>query len=208
MSTFRIVLTDPSGEIVEAMESGLSTVSDFTPLWSRLRKPWERSRGLMFATQGRSTGTPWPSYGDTPERDIYVWYKAGLLDMIITDPTDLDAYLLRYIKAPRLEPSLTNTRHSRAIWIEQPRGLTFGTAVSYAANHEYGIGKAPNKFGGYDIPRRRILSFGPHFSRDVGRQLTRFAGEVSRSLGTPSGQRVGLSSNRVRGLGGRGFARG
>lgn len=207
MSTFRIILTDPSGAVVEAMEAALSTVSDFTPLWSRLRKPWEKSRTLMFATQGQSTGTPWPGYGDTPERNIYVWWKAGVLGVDVADPADLNPFLLRFVKMPRLYPSLVNTRSSRAVWIEQPRSLTMGTNVSYAANHEYGTGTAPRKFGGYDIPRRRLLSFGVGFSRDVGRQLTRFAGDVSRAMGTPSGQRVGLSSNRVRGMGGRGFAR-
>lgn len=207
MSAFRIVLTDPSGAVVEAMEAALSTVSDFTPLWERLRKPWERSRTLMFATQGQHTGTPWPGYNDTPERNIYVWWKAGVLDIQVSDPSDLNPFLLRFIKMPRLYPSLVNTRNSRAIWVEQPRSLTMGTAVSYAANHEYGIGTAPAKFGGYDIPRRRLLSFGVQFSRDVGRQLTRFAGEVSNAMGRPTGQRVGLSSNRVRGMAGRGFAR-
>ena len=180
MAGFNITITDNLGNVIERIESAITQCSDFTPLWSALRKPWEDSRRDMYLSQGRSTGTPWLGYEDTDEADWYVWWKAAVTDQVIESPSDLNDLLLRWTQNERLYPSLTNTRSRFAIWREEPLALSMGTRAPGAANNNDGKGRAPRRMGGHDIPRRALLSFGRIFTRQIAAKQSDFAGIISR----------------------------
>ena len=197
MSAFNITITDNLGNVIERIESAITQCSDFTPLWSALREPWEDSRRDMYLSQGRSTGTPWLGYEDTDEAEWYVWWKAAVTDQVIQSPSDLNDLLLRWTQNERLYPSLTNTRSRFAIWREEPLALSMGTRAPGAANNNDGKGRAPRRMGGHDIPRRALLSFGRIFTREIAAKQSDFAGIISKSLGDDSKVRSGLTTSQV-----------
>jgi hypothetical protein len=197
MAGFRIEITNSLGEVVERIESAITQCSDFTPMWTALREPWERSRRIMYQTLGRSNNTPWPKVEDTDEAEWYVWYKAAVLDLRIERPSDLNRLILRWIGDERLYPSVTNTRHRLAIWRPEPLALAMGTRAPGARNNDQGIGKAPEFMGGHEIPRRSLLTFGPAFAKDTGKALGNLAGDISRALGDRSRVRAGLTTASV-----------
>lgn len=168
----RLVVTDDTGAIVQAIEARLDGLSDFRPLWEMLRKPWEDRSRRMFATNGRDTETPWPDYTQA-ELARYVPFKMRILGLT----TDPNRQLLRWGGRPgeRLRPSLENTRHPEAIWAESPKALTVGSSAPGAAPSEYGKSRAKAWMGGYMVPQRRILGFGRQFARDVSVEVGTFA---------------------------------
>lgn len=197
MSGFSITITNNLGEVVERIEGAITLCNDFTPLWERLRLPWERSRKRMYETHGQSTGTPWPGYEQTAEAEHYVWFKAAMTEQRITSPAGLNKLLLRWTKNERLYPSLTNTRSRFAIWKPEKMALAMGSRAPGARNNDEGIGRAPRSMGGHDIPRRPLLTFGRDFTREVGEAVSDYAGEISIALGPRSKVRSGFSTDQV-----------
>jgi len=194
MAGFRITITDSVGNVVQAMESALEGVKDFRPLWARLRVPWEKSRRLMFGTNGASTGVRWPLPSQTQERERYVYIKARILKSSVERMDDI---VLQWDpeSAQRLRPSLINTRNPAAVWRPGKTELVMGTSIPYADKHDQGLGRAPGwagRFGvGYPIPRRPLLRFGIDFERDTVQALGDFAADIG-------GARTGLTSAQVR----------
>lgn len=173
----RLIVTDDTGAIVQAIEARLDGLSDFRPLWNQLRGPWEDRSRRMFATNGRDTETPWRDYTEA-ELARYVPFKMRVLG-ISGDP---NRELLRWggSAGERLRPSLENTRHPEAIWTETPKVLTVGSSSPGAAPSEYGKSKAKKWMGGYMVPQRRILGFGRQFARDVSIEVGVFAAAPNR----------------------------
>ena len=197
MAGFSIEITNSLGEVVERIESAITSCSDFTPMWADVREPWERSRRIMYQTLGRSNGTPWPTVEETGEVDHYIWYKAAMLDLDIRDPREMNRLILRWIGDERLYPSLTNTRHRLAIWQPRPLELSMGSRAPGARNNDQGIGKAPRSMGGHDIPKRPLLTFGRGFTMFVGKALGDQAGRISQAMGDGSRIRAGLTTSQV-----------
>jgi hypothetical protein len=192
----RIVVTDNMGEVVEAIEAALEGVSDFRPFWEQLRAAWEESRRAMYRTNGRSTDAPWRDYTDE-ERARYVPMKAAVINV---DLRRIDQTILRWDGiGDRLRPSLENTRHPLAVYIVRPESLTLGTIAPGAGNHEWGQGTAPAKWGGYRIPRRRILAFGRAFAVAASVELGRFAASVGTRRAGFSSRELGALLRRGRG---------
>jgi phage gpG-like protein len=186
----RIVVTDNMGEVQNAIEARLEGVSDFSAFWEQLRAPWEKSRREMYASNGRSTDTPWTKY-TRAERRRYVPFKARVLNRSVKGMNDT---LLRWGPGTgRLQPSLENTRHPYAIWRGTSEALTLGTSAPGAASHEYGGARAKEWMGGYKIPKRRILAFGGSFVRDVSVELGKFAA-------TAGARRAGFSTTELMSL--------
>ena len=183
----RIAVTDNLGRVQQAIEARLEGISDFAPFWEQLREPWEKSRREMYASNGRSTDTPWQKY-NRDEKRRYVPFKARILNRSAKQMNDT---LLRWAPGTgRLQPSLENTRHPHAIWRGTPDALTLGTSAPGAASHEYGGTRALKWMGGYKVPKRRILAFGGSFVREVSIELGKFAA-------TAGARRAGFSTSEL-----------
>jgi hypothetical protein len=195
----RITIRDNLGNIVEAMESAITACSDFRPMWADLRRPWEVSRLRMFHTAGRSIGHPWPGYEDTFEADWYVWWKAGVLDIDIQTPADMDRLLLRWPTAnERMFPSLVDTRSQWSVWRAGELSLEMGSKLAYVGQTDAGSARrAPREMGGHIVPRRRLLSFGRQFVADTGKAMGVQAGRIANAVGDGVRIRSGFTSSQV-----------
>lgn len=140
-------------DAVESLELAIRNAGDWSKFWGKknspLSKMWAKSRQEMFATQGRSTGTPWPAY--TPAEKMY-WLpiKRWALGTKRIEPR----HILRWDKSPstkagvheRLYPSLAMVNHPEYIWSVTGNSVEMGTAVPYASNHNDGTGSYTRKF--------------------------------------------------------------
>lgn len=187
-----ITVRDSTGQIVTAVDLAIEKCSDFTQLWRDFRGPWYATRRQMVRTLGRSTGTPWPSYDQTPERRQYKWIKAKITG---ADPDKLKPLHWENAKG-RLLPSLTEYRHPFGLWRPRKTSLFIGTRVPYAKNHNEGVGYSPRWPGlqRYSIPKRPLFGFGRDarsaLADAVGQHAARVAAEVGRT-------RVGYTSDKV-----------
>lgn len=195
----RITITDNLGNIVEAMESAITQCMDYRPMWADLRRPWEVSRMRMFHTHGRSIGHPWPGYEDTDEADWYVWWKAGVLDMTIDTPADMDRLLLRWPTAnERMYPSLVDTRSRWSVWQAKELSLEMGSKLAYVGETDAGgARRAPREMGGHTVPRRRLLVFGREFVMHTGKAMGVQAARVAKSVGDGIRVRSGFTTSQV-----------
>ena len=188
-----ITVRDSTGQIVTAVDLAIEKCSDFTQLWRDFRGPWYATRRLMVRTLGRSTGTPWPSYDQTPERRQYKWIKAKITG---ADPDKLKPLHWENAKG-RLLPSVTEHRHPFGVWRPRKASLRIATRVSYAHYHNEGVGYSPRwpSLQRYRIPKRPLFGFGRDarsaLADAVGQHAARVAGEVGRT-------RVGYTSDAVR----------
>jgi hypothetical protein len=189
-----ITFTDNFGEIESALQSAVSGVTDWTDAWELLRGPWEARGREMFASKGASTGTPWPLYKDTVERNRYVYAKASILKRKVSSLQELRWEPGR----ERLYPSLTDTRDQFAVWDVSPLELRSGTSLGYAGSHNLGIGTAPDWAGGHVTPRRPLLGMSPQFVEDT-RRMTQAIANAAAARATEGGRvRVGLTTAEVR----------
>lgn len=201
-----ITIRDDLGKVRQRIDVAIADVQDFRPMFMRLRGAWEARGREMFQTQGRSTGTPWPQYEDTAEREVYRWYKAGV--------TGRPVQTLRPLTWPGnevLRPSLTNTRHPLAVFDVRRTSLEAGSAVPYAGAHDRGVGRAPERMGGHVIPRRPLLRFSRPFVNAVYEAARQHALEAERVIDPqarqqPGSRGIGLTSDDVNRMMGRGAA--
>jgi hypothetical protein len=119
MAGVSLTVTDDLGRIVSRLETAIAGVDDFRPMWRRLAPAWEARGREMFRTQGRSTGSPWPQYEDTAEREFYQWYKAGILRRDVTQLRPLTWTPGREV----LRPSFESVRHPAAVYDARRRTL-------------------------------------------------------------------------------------
>jgi len=177
----RIVARDNLGRVVDGIELALTGVRDWRSFWGALDRPWHRSRAEMFRSLGRSTGTPWPLYQQTAEREVYQWAKVGILGE--------DWYHLRPLHwmrgRERLKPSMVSRRHPDNVWAPRRLSLDLGTRAPGADNHDRGYGRAPRWAGGHAIPRRPLLTLGVRFVMDVRDELKAKAVEVAKTIKRP-----------------------
>lgn len=141
----------------------LSAESLTKDVWETLEN-WQLR---VFETAGKAAGQSWPNY--TRKESTYVGFKfQTLLENGLTSP---DPPLLRWARGrERLWPSLTGRgsgKKSDEVREELSDGWEFGTAVPYAAKHQYGQGTAPDAWGGYSIPKRTFLNVTPKVASDL-----------------------------------------
>lgn len=197
-----VVRDGVTGEVRQALTGAVSTVSDFRPFWEYLRRHWERRGRDVFATRGKASNTPWPTYDQTAERQVYRYAKASIVGRSVEEVTRRP---LRWVDGmERLYPSLTDTAHPNAVYDTTAKlSLRAGTTAEGAANHDRGRGRAPEWAGGHAIPRRPLLRFTRLFVREVDEGLKAVAQTVSRGIESRtdpkrgSGQRIGFDSAAV-----------
>jgi phage gpG-like protein len=201
MAGVSLTVTDDLGRIVSRLETAIAGVDDFRPMWRRLAPAWEARGREMFRTQGRSTGSPWPQYEDTAEREFYQWYKAGILRRDVTQLRPLTWTPGREV----LRPSFESVRHPAAVYDARRRTLEVGSAVPYAGDHNAGRGRAPERMGGHAIPRRPLLRFDRPFVLAVAEASREHALTAERTIdpsakAAPGGRGIGLTSRDVNAL--------
>ena len=189
-------LTDRSGDGVEMLELAIRNAGDWSTFWGNRNSPlsqtWAKSRQQMFATQGASTGTPWPRYTYL-EQKYWLPIKRWALGTKRIEPR----HILRWSKSPtkavgaheRLYPSLAMVNHPEYVWEVKGNSVIMGTDVPYASNHNNGDGAYTrrtrrNQKGQITIPtpKRPLVTFGEPFLDDLryalGVQASAMGGKV------------------------------
>jgi hypothetical protein len=183
LTAVRFEFRSSTGEVVDAIGTLIDGVEDLRPFFEDLRPIWYESRRELYASQGDSTDTPWPTYDDTPEAMRYVWAKASILGMPPGSRAPNSDVLL-WGGPARLHDAVVG-ESSEALWETRADGATVTIDVPYASDHDEGKGVAPEwawpkDLGSYDIPRRRLLSpagdFVGAFSGSLGSYLAEHGG--------------------------------
>lgn len=155
-----------TGGQLRSLTDNLDNLGAVSPEVFKTLEDWQVR---VFASAGDEAGTNWPNY--TKREAKYVgWKFTALREAGLTPP---DPPLLRWGRGQeRLWPSLTGRGSPRAKdKVREEKGdgdgWVFGTAVPYAAAHQYGKGSAPQEFGGYPIPKRTFLNVTDDVAADI-----------------------------------------
>ena len=203
MGSVFLKLTDHSADGVEALELAIRNAGDWSKFWGDRHSPmsqiWAESRKKMFATQGASTGTPWPRYTYL-ETKYWLPIKRWALGTKRIEAR----HILRWSKTPnanagpheRLYPSLAFPSHPEYVWEVKGNTVTMGTNVPYATNHNNGSGAYTrrtrrNQKGTISVPtpKRPLVTFGNPFIEDLRWAL----GQQAAAMGG----RVGITSQEL-----------
>lgn len=229
MQSFRLILTNNVGDVVEAIEGAIANASDLGPFFGArdgdLSQAWAKSRETMFLTRGASNGTPWPGYTRSEQRYYLPRKRAALYGKNKGASGRAhrigSEHVLRFTTSPtsatpgpleRLYPSMARTTHAQYVWEPLKEQVFMGTAVPYAAMHDrggvmvrfesnYGRRKSGRTSVSYPLPQRRLITFGAPFTEAVRRRMAAFAAEAVKGLGGAGNGRVraGLSTSQVLG---------
>ena len=148
-------------------------------LWDHMSQSWVRSRVRMFATLGRDTESPWPTYEQTEERHFYKFWKLAVLGR------EVGGYRteLRWPETDRIWRSFCEPSNRYHVNAQTRTTLELGSSLPYAAKHDLGIGNAPRHLGGHRIPRRPLTRFGRWLIHEWERDATTYASEIGASIG-------------------------
>lgn len=175
MSAFAFTVETDGDDPIRLCKMAVTGLDDWRPMWGAVAKAWRSDMRARFRTQGRSAGVSWPSYASTDEDAYYRYYKGGVLGV----PQSVVAtLLLRWRGRERLYPSLVDESHPEHVDKRERTSWTGGTRVPYARHHDRGMGVAPERMGGHDIPRRRLVNVGRRFQRE----LTSITAAYARSV--------------------------
>ena len=170
---------------------------DGRPLWTRLDQTWRESRRELFLTYGLSEGVRWPRYDETEERDHYRYAKAAILDIPLSMIED-DS--LRWGGPNRLMRSMVG-ESAEYYYRFDPLSMEVGTSVTYAINHDRGIGRGPVWGGAAPVPRRPLLSIGAvtlaeiegHIVDYASERLSELAGQINTFSGADALRLMGAA---------------
>jgi hypothetical protein len=191
-----LTLRDHTADGVDALELAIRNAGDWKDFWGKKNSPlsitWAKSRAQMFATQGGSTGTPWPAYTYL-EKKYWLPIKRWSLGTKRIE----SRHLLRWSRSPtvaagsheRLYPSLAMVNHPEYVWEVKGNSVAMGTDVPYSSNHNTGSGAytrrtSRNKAGRISVPtpKRPLVTFGEPFIADLryalGVQASAMSGKV------------------------------
>lgn len=200
MGSVFIKVTDNTADGVEMLELAIRNAGDWRKFWGNrnglLSKVWAASRAEMFATQGASTGTPWPRYTYL-ETKYWLPIKRWSLGTKRIEAR----HILRWSKSPsaaagpheRLYPSLAMVNHAEYIWEVKGNSVEMGTNVPYSSNHNNGDGAytrrtSRNKAGRISVPtpKRPLVTFGEPFIANLRYALGVQAGAMAGKVGITS----------------------
>lgn len=192
-----ITLRDYTADGVDALELAIRNAGDWSRFWGKKNSPlsltWAKSRQQMFATQGASTGTPWPRYTYL-ETKYWLPIKRWSLGTKRIEAR----HILRWSKSPsksagpheRLYPSLAMVNHPEYVWNVKGNSVEMGTNVPYSSNHNNGDGAytrrtSRNKAGRISVPtpKRPLVTFGEPFIADLRYALGVQAAAMSGKVG-------------------------
>lgn len=173
----QLIVTTNTGDAAKALAAEVKGIGDWsrtTPrgpsLWSRLAADYRASRLLLFESGGRYDGsTPWVY--NRAEREHYVVVKSSIVDI----PYDVTlGTVLRWPGYDKLMHSFVSTASPYNVQRSTPTSAAFGSRLPWAASNQYGIGHAPEWFGGHKVPARDMLSVGPQTIRGMERTFVRY----------------------------------
>ncbi len=150
-------------------------------LWDLIARDWRTSRLRMFATLGRDTESPWPTYEQTAEREFYAHWKRGVLGAV-RGPWRTE---LRWPETDRIFRGLTEPGNPYYVDARTPTTIELGTSLPYAYQHDRGVGRAPPRLGGHAIPRRPLTRLGRWLTQSIERDLVDYADDIGASIGAP-----------------------
>ena len=150
-------------------------------LWDHMASSWRTSRVRMFATLGRDTESPWPTYEQTDERNFYAKWKLALRGR------EVGGYRteLRWPDTDRIWRSLCEPSNRYYVDMRTRTTIELGSSLPYAAKHDRGEGYAPQWLGGHRIPRRPLTRIGRWLTGQWERDLIAYADDVGASIGAP-----------------------
>lgn len=197
MGSMFITLKDHTADGVDALELAIRNAGDWRKFWGNRNSPmsrvWAKSRQQMFATQGASTGTPWPRY-TYAEKKYWLPIKRWALGTKRIEAR----HILRWEKSPtksaganeRLYPSLAMVNHAEYVWEVNGNRVTMGSNVPYASNHNNGEGAYVRKtrrnqkgVASVPTPKRPLVTFGEPFIADLRYALGVQAAAMSGKVG-------------------------
>ncbi len=198
----RLEVRDNLGDLVDVIEYAISGLNRLDrkieargghkgsdSLGSMWAEDWRESRRRHFLTQGRSNGTPWPTYDETAEREVYEPIKASIFGREMT-PADV----LRW-RGGKRGGGVGEDRLFRSFTIRRARGnverirraqLVVGSSLRYAGRHDQGAGRAPRELGGHAIPRRPLVAIGRDTRRRLEDSAIKYAAALSADFGVRS----------------------
>lgn len=202
--TFKITMKDNSHEGIYQLEAAIRNAQDWQKFWgdkdSPISEAWAKSRMVMFATQGSSTGPKWPGYTRQEQR-YWLPIKRWSLGVRKIQPGGI----LRWNAQPmstakgaheRLWPSMCLTNHREYIYKVTGNKVELGTNVPYSSNHDQGQGaytrRTSRKKSGVvtvPTPKRPLARFGDKFIEDVRQAMKDLA------MMQAQGAKVGITSN-------------
>lgn len=148
-------------------------------LWDHMATSWQKSRVRMFASLGRDTESPWPTYEQTEERLFYQHWKRAILG------DSRYATELRWPDTDRIWRSLCEPGNRYYVDTRSRTKIELGSSLPYAAKHDRGEGRAPRALGGHPIPRRPLTRIGRWLTGQWERDLLTYADDIGASIGAP-----------------------
>jgi len=171
---------------IEAFEAGIEQLDDWRPIHAAIRDDYALSRKMIFDTEGREGGHPWPGYVRDEVR--YQVVKSRILGRRVTNRDQLrwgrDAKEIIYPALVRPESS------PKSVFRSEVHSLHIGVrGIPYLRNHEYGVGKGPDwawmlsQPTGYRIPKRKsVTPVGPWLAGRLGYHVGVLAGDVASTI--------------------------
>ena len=206
MSVWRIQMMNNAGEGVRMLEVAMRNAGDWSTFWGQktdadgVSNDWAESRIDMFLTQGASTGRRWADYNKL-ERKYYVPVKTWVLGGVKMT----NGSVLRYTTTPqsrspggggkvkeRLFPAMTVKSDANYVYSvdKSSNRVEMGTSLSYAWNHDQGIGGYTRKWGKKNkttvtvlTPRRPLTLFGDPFIEKLRNRLGVAASNIGGKVG-------------------------
>lgn len=198
---FFVRMTNSANDGVRVLEVAMRNAGDWTPFWGNDRgvvsQAWAESRIDMFLSQGASTGQRWPNYNPL-EKKYYVPVKKWVLGVQNMDKGSV----LRYTKSPqsrsagtgavreKLFPAMCVPGAAHYIYTVKGNTVEMGTDLSYAWNHDQGIGGWTRTYGKKKkkkvtilTPKRPLTRFGNPFIKTLRELLGRAASNMQGKVG-------------------------
>jgi hypothetical protein len=211
MSVF-LRMTNSANDGVRVLEVAIRNAGDWSAFWGKpkdtdgVANDWAESRITMFLTQGHSTGARWEGYNQL-EKKYYVPVKKWVLGV----PTMQKGAVLRYTTTPqsrtagsgpgkvkeRLFPAMCDQSSPYFVYeLNQAKNVvTMGTSLSYAWNHDQGIGGWTRTYGKKKkksvtvlTPKRPLTMFGEPFIRKLRERLGKAASNMGGKVGITDAQ--------------------
>jgi len=204
MQSFKITMKDNHHAGIYQLETAIRNCQQWVDFWGGpnddMSKAWAESRKVMFATQGASTGPKWPGYTRQEQR-YWLPIKRWSLGVKTIQPGGI----LRWNARPqskskgqheRLWPAMCIPGAPHYWWKVTGNKVECGTDLSYAKNHDQGIGAytrrtSRKKSGVVSVPtpKRPLVRFGDPFIDAVRDHMRRLP------MNLAAGSKIGITSN-------------
>ena len=194
-------MTNSANDGVKVLELAIRNAGDWSAFWGNDRgavsQAWANSRIDMFLSQGSSTGARWANY-NALEKRYYVPVKKYVLGV----PDMHKGSVLRYTTTPqsrsagtspvreKLFPAMCVPGAAHYVYKVTGNSVEMGTDLSYAWNHDQGIGGWTRTWGKKKkksltilTPKRPLTRFGNPFIKTLRDLLGKAASQMQGKVG-------------------------